>query len=347
MIKRSILIITFISVLISLWLYFLYGPSIETETKYIVRPGASMGLVIDDLHAKNIIKHPLLFRLFVRLKNNSQELKAGEYLFVKGASTSKILHQITTGTGLAFHTFTIIPGWNFKQLRQALSNHSDLKHEILALDDAVLMKQINAADVKGPEGLFYPDTYYFNEGSTDIALLKRAYLAMQQKLKILWAQRATDLPYKTAYEALIVASLIEKEAEQDAERPIIAGVILNRLKKEMLLQIDPTVIYGMKENFTGVIHRTDLRENTPYNTYVRKGLPPTPIAIPGLESLQAAMHPQKHGFYYFVLRNDGTHQFSKTLEEHNKAVLESRKTQSGFFNKELVRYYVSRSLGIF
>lgn len=334
-------LILLISIL-GMWINFRFFSLVTDEHgyKYTVRQGASMGSVVDELSLQNVIKHPVLFKLLVHIKNNAHELKSGEYLFPKGASASKILEQITTGTGILYHTFTIIPGWNFTELRKALSQTAELNHNTSHLSDDDIMHLLGPTGLK-PEGEFYPDTYYFSQGDTDLALLKRAYHAMQEKLNTLWEHRDPQVPYKTSYDALIVASLIEKEAHVELDRPLIAGVIVNRLKKDMLLQIDPTVIYGMGLRYNGVIHKTDLLENTPYNTYVRKGLPPTPIAIPGFTSLDAAMHPAKHEFYYFVVKGpyETSHQFSKTLEEHDRAIAESNK-RSWFFNTNLLQNHL-------
>jgi len=313
----------------------------EQGYKYTVRQGASMHSVIDELSLQGIIKHPSLFKLLVRIKDNAHELKSGEYLFPKGASATKILEQITLGTGALYHTFTIIPGWNFSELRKTLLQTAELDHDISHLSDDDIMRLLGSTGLK-PEGEFYPDTYYFSKGYTDLALLKRAHHAMQEKLKTLWEHRDPQVPYKTSYDALIVASLIEKEAEVEQDRFLIAGVIINRLNKEMLLQIDPTVIYGMGSRYNGIIHKSDLLEDTPYNTYIHKGLPPTPIAMPGLASLEAAMHPAKHEFYYFVVKGIGeaSHQFSKTLEDHYKAVVQSKKNHQWFFNEDLIQHHL-------
>lgn len=181
------------------------------------------------------------------------------------------------------------------------------------------MSRISSSDVD-PEGEFFPETYYYTKDVSDLVILKRAYDLMQSRLSEAWQMRAADLPYQNAYEALIAASLIEKEAYFASERPLIAGVLVNRLKKNMLIQFDPTVIYGLGLRYDGTIHKKDLLENTPYNTYVRKGLPPTPIAMPSMASIEAALHPDNTDYLYFVARKDKSHQFSKTLPEHHAAV---------------------------
>jgi UPF0755 protein len=325
------------------WVRFLFTPLVTDEQgyQYTVQPGATLKSVGDDLYFKNIIKDRVLFYLLVHLRRHGCHLKAGEYLFPKGTTPSTLLKQILTGSGLVYHKFTIVPGWSFRQLCAAMLQESHFHHLLQDLSGQALMKRLGSS-VQDPEGQFYPDTYYFVGGSSDVSLLKRAFQAMQEKLEAAWQGREAGLPLDTSYQALIIASLIEKETEYDVERPVIAGVIINRLRKKMLLQIDPTVIYGMGTRFDGTIHKKDLLENTRYNTYVHKGVPPTPIAVPGLESLMAVMHPQHHDYLYFVAKHgkDGPHQFSRTLAEHYVAVAASRKARQSFFNNALIRYYL-------
>jgi UPF0755 protein len=235
--------------------------------------------------------------------------------------------QMTTGKGLYYRLFTIVPGWSFTQLRRQLLLNKYLKHISQTYDDKQIMTELGNSSL-APEGEFYPDTYYYTRGVPDLVILKRAYQLMQLKLNEAWETRLPGLPYKDAYDALIVASLIEKEAYLNSERPVIAGVLINRLRKNMLLQIDPTVIYGMGDRYTGKIYKENLVENTPYNTYVHKGLPPTPIAMPSQASIEAAIHPQANDYYYFVAKGDGSHQFSKTLLDHNVAVQEAVKQRN-------------------
>jgi len=243
-----------------------------------------------------------------------------------------------------FHyTFTIIAGWNFKHIREVLEREPDLQHTSATMSDAAIMSYLGNPTMS-PEGRFFPDTYYYIKGSSDLLLLKRSFLKMQNKLNIAWTNREVGLPYQTQNEALTVASLIEKETALNKERPIIAGVILNRLKKDMLLQIDPTVIYAAGDRYNGTIYKTELQADSPYNTYKHKGLPPTPIAIPSMDSINAAMHPAHHNFYYFVAKNNPTevgHQFSATLAEHNVAVMAARQNQpkTEFFNNDLISSY--------
>jgi UPF0755 protein len=335
------LLLIFLAVSIA-WLNFLYSPLIKNEQgyKYTVQHGASFRSVSDDLYAKRIIIHPIFFNLLIRLRHDQGELKAGQYLFQKGTTPSKMLDQMVSGSGILYHTFVIVPGWNFKQLTAALLQESSLNHKLPTLTDTELMIRLNHPELS-PEGQFLPETYFFVEGSSDTAILKRAFKAMQDKLNIAWEQRASGLPFKNPYEVLIAASLVEKEAYLAAERPIIAGVLINRLRRDMLLQFDPTVIYGLGSGYDGMIHKEDLLRDTPYNTYIHKGLPPTPIAMPSFDAIKSVTHPEQNDYIYFVARNvGGSHQFSKTLEEHHIAVEAAEKTFPWFFNKELVRHYL-------
>lgn len=342
-IAKPILITFFILCLVFAvtWIHFLYTPLIKDQQgyKYTVEPGSSLKGVINDLSEKGIIRYPYYMQLLIRYRGDAPKLKAGEYLFPKGSTPSSILHQMVTATGLVYHAFTIIPGWNFKDVRHALSQENSLRHSLEQMTDQEIMTYLGQAGLM-PEGQFYPDTYYFAPGTMDTVVLKRAFQAMQTKFYVAWKSRSLNLPYKNPGEALIVASLIEKEAYFNDERAVIAGVLINRLRKDMLLQVDPTVIYGMGLRYTGKIHKEDLIENTPYNTYVHKGLPPSPIAMPSLSSIMAALHPENTSYLYYVARGDGSHQFSDTYIEHQAAVVEANKIIIGFFNENLVRHYL-------
>lgn len=329
------------------WLKFLYSPLIKDDQgyKYTVAHGASFRSVSDDLYAKNIVTNRLFFNLLIRLRRDGRDLKAGQYLFPKGTAPSKMLDQMASGTGILYHTFTIVPGWTFKQLTNALLQESHLNHKLLSLTDPQLMTLLGHPELN-PEGEFLPETYFFVDGSSDTAILKRSFKAMQDKLNMAWEQRASGLPYKNAYEVLIAASLVEKEAYLASERPIIAGVLVNRLRRDMLLQFDPTVIYGLGTRYDGVIHKEDLLQDTPYNTYLHKGLPPTPIAMPSFETIKAVTNPEQNNYIYFVARNvGGSHQFSETLDEHHAAVEAAEKINPWFFNSELVKRYLLSTSG--
>jgi len=338
-IVSTILLIILIGV-IGVWLKFLYTPLVTDEhgLKYTVREGTSIRAVINDLYVLNVVKHPSLFKFLVYIKGVAHQLKAGEYLFSKGSTPPKMLQQIITGAGMVNYTFMIVPGTTFREVRNNLLQNEHLKHTIDKLSDTELMSRLGQPNLK-PEGEFFPDTYFCIEGTEDIAILKRAFKAMQHKLDIAWQHRDSGLPFKTSYEALIAASIIEKEFYIKEELPKIAGVLVNRLRSGMLLQFDPTVIYGVGESYDGKIHRADLLSNNPYNTYVHKGLPPTPISMPSLASIEAMLHPMKHDYYYFVAQSIGVHQFSKQLAEHNKAVANAREMH-WFFNYSLARYYL-------
>lgn len=333
--------------LLSMWLYALYTPAVSQEGgyTYYLRPGASKRVVINDLSQAGIVKGSLVFSIYIYLHKNEQ-LKTGEYLFPKGSTLVSIWNQISHGSGLIQHPFMIIPGWTFAQLRNVMAQAPGLRHQTAGMNDRQIMTLLGHPELS-PEGQFYPETYFYTRDMTDLAMLKRAFDLMQIHLRDAWDKRAPGLPYKTSYEALTAASLIEKEAYLNSERPLIAGVLVNRIKKDMLLQIDATVIYGLGPKYDGKIHKADLKQDTVYNTYVHKGLPPTPIAMPGQSSLNAALHPQFHDFYYYVAKGDGSHQFSRTLREHNTAVHSVIKLRTGFFNETVVRRHMQNIINSF
>lgn len=336
----SILFICFC--LISFWTVFLFSSTVSEEdgVQYFLRPGTSPKTLVTDLTQQGIIKHPSLLLFYIHLKPH-QMLKTGEYLFPKGSSPHSIWRQVTEGTGLVYHSFTIIPGWSFNQLRHELAQTSGLRHISAKLGDKELMASLGYPNL-APEGEFFPETYNYTRGVSDLVILKRAIDLMQSRLNEAWESRAKDLPYKSPYEALIAASMIEKEAYLNVERPIIAGVLVNRLHKDMLLQFDPTVIYGLGERYTGKIHKENLLDNNDFNTYVHKGLPPTPIAMPSMTSIEAALHPEATKYLYFVARGDGSHQFSTSLIEHHVAVSSASKPhKTSFFNETLVQKYLN------
>ena len=230
----------------------------------------------------------------------------------------ELLDRLTRGD-VAQAEIRLIEGWTFAQFRAALNESADLRHDSVELDDAQILVQLDVPEEQ-PEGLFFPDTYLFARGSSDMAVLRRAYRGMQRHLKTEWEARNASLPYRTPYEALIMASIIEKETGLAAERDMIAGVLVNRLRIGMRLQADPTVIYGLGDAFDGNLKKKHLLEDGPYNTYTRAGLPPTPIAMPGLASLKSALRPAKTDSLYYVSRGDGSSHFSRNIDEHNRAV---------------------------
>ena len=266
-----------------------------------------------------MLREPLSFEVLARLLGQASDLKAGIYIIKNGTTPLVLLDQITSGTtGQAGVTF--IEGWTFAQMRQALNENDSVKHMTMSETDAQILKEIGAKETN-PEGLFFPDTYFFTPNTSDREILKRAYLTMQNKMDKAWLEKSEGLPYQSAYQALIMASIVEKETGRASERPQIAGVFINRLKVGMRLQTDPTVIYGLGERFDGNLRKQDLLTDTAYNTYTRDGLPPTPIAMPGLGAIHAALHPAPTKALYFVGKGDGSHAFSATLTEHNNAVI--------------------------
>lgn len=268
---------------------------------------------------------PLLFNLLARFTGKSGKLKAGSYELKPGTTPVRLIDQLVRGE-YAQESLTIIEGWTFRQMRQAIAGHKGLKHDTVGLSDSELMEKLGS-EYKQPEGLFFPDTYLFAKGSSELAIYKQAHTALLQHLGTAWAQRAPDLPYADQYQALTMASIVEKETGQKSERAMIASVFVNRLRLGMMLQTDPTVIYGLGEKFDGNIRKKDLETDTPYNTYTRNGLPPTPIALPGLQSLGAALAPAKSGALYFVSRGNGSSQFSDNLTDHNRAVNQYQRKQ--------------------
>ena len=290
----------------------------EEELVFAIEPGANIRSIARELTLAGIIEDPWLFVLMARLEGVETRVRAGEYRITAGATPGQILEQFARGSSIQYQ-FTVIEGWSFRQMLDALADDPIIVHTLAGKTDIEIMQAIGYPD-QHPEGRFFPDTYRFPRGTTDVDFLRRAYQVMQMHLDREWQQRSEGLPLQTAYEALILASIIEKETGAGFERPLIAAVFIERLKRNMRLQTDPTVIYGLGESFDGDIRFRDLRKDTPYNTYLRAGLPPTPIALPGLDSIRAALHPAESDALYFVSRGDGTHQFSRTLEEHNAAV---------------------------
>jgi len=286
--------------------------------EFSINPGSGVAASAQQMAAAGVPVNPTLFVLLARLTGDAGRIKAGSYELKPNTSPRGLLSQLVRGE-FAQEAVTIIEGWSFKQMRQAIGSHTRLKHDTVKLTDAELMAKIST-EYKDPEGLFFPDTYLFAKGSSEIEIYRRAHQAMLTHLNEAWEKRNKELPYKTPYEALIMASIVEKETGQKSERTMIAGVFVNRLRTGMLLQTDPTVIYGMGDAFVGKIAKKDLLTDTPYNTYTRGGLPPTPISLPGLQSLQAALAPAETPALYFVSRGDGTSQFSSNLPDHNRAV---------------------------
>ncbi|MBU2287043.1 MAG: endolytic transglycosylase MltG, partial [Gammaproteobacteria bacterium] len=261
---------------------------------------------------------PELLYLWFRVSGQDRQIRAGSYELESGVTPHLLLNILVRGKE-ATRSLVLVEGWHFRQVRAAMAKADQLKGDTVGLSDDELMARLGKPGLS-PEGRFFPDTYTYSKGSTDLALLQRAMRAMDKKLDAAWAARATDTPLKTADEALILASIVEKETGKAQERPEISAVFSNRLRVGMPLQTDPTVIYGLGERFDGNLRKKDLLADTPWNTYTRPGLPPTPIAMPGKDSLLAAVQPAKSKALYFVSRGDGTSQFSTSLDEHNRAV---------------------------
>jgi UPF0755 protein len=285
---------------------------------FTIVPGSGAHAAGQQIAEAGIPIQPLLFNLLARFTQKSSRLKAGAYELKPGTTPLRLIDQLVRGE-FAQEQLTIIEGWTFRQMRQAVAAHKGLKHDTIAMSDSELMALVSP-EFKAPEGLFFPDTYLFAKGSSELAIFRQAHTMLIAKLSEAWEKRDPNLPYKNPYEALTMASIVEKETGQKSERNMIAGVFVNRLRLGMLLQTDPTVIYGMGAKYDGKIRKKDLETDTPYNTYTRAGLPPTPIALPGVQSLTAALAPAKTGALYFVSRGNGTSQFSDNLTDHNRAV---------------------------
>ena len=290
------------------------------EPKVLVRvpTGASLKVAAQSLQAGGVQVSPWIISGVGRVAGLSTSIKAGSYEFDQGISLWALLRKLSSGDTSQGEVL-FVEGITFREMRARLNAQTDLIHSTQALSDQAIMARLGVADRK-PEGWFFPDTYRFDKRSEDIDVLARALAAMQKQLDTVWQGRETGLPLKTPYELLILASIVEKETGASADRPQIAGVFINRLRQGMRLQTDPTVIYGLGERFDGNLRKGDLQRDTPHNTYTRAGLPPTPICMPGLASLQAAAHPAKTDALYFVARGDGSSQFSATLDTHNQAV---------------------------
>ena len=284
-----------------------------------VRPGMGIGAIARELQRQpGLLRSTFYLEVYARSSGLAPRLKAGEYALVPGMTPRSLLERIATGQVIQY-PLTVVEGWNFRQLRQALAEHPKVVHTLQSLDDAAIMARLGRPGVH-PEGRFFPDTYHFPAGTRDEAFLQRALTAMDQRLAAIWDQRTPNLLLRDAEQALILASIVEKETGQAEERAQIAGVFIRRLQKDMPLQTDPTVIYGLGAAFDGDLRRQDLLTDTPYNTYTRKGLPPTPIALPGAAALLATVRPAAGDALYFVANGTGGHVFSATLDEHNLAV---------------------------
>lgn len=282
--------------------------------------GEPLSAVAGDLAGRGLLTHPRWLALYARYQGADSRVRAGEYAIEPGTTPRSLLQQFASGQ-VVQHAVTLVEGWTFRDVRRALGKSAMLRHTIDGKDDSQVMSLLGEGGT-APEGLFFPDTYLFSKGTSDVEVLRQARVRMQRELDAAWEARAADLPIGSPYEALVLASIVEKETANADERPRIAGVFVNRLRIGMRLQTDPTVIYGLGADFDGNLRRADLERDGPYNTYMRAGLPPTPIAMPGAAALQAAVRPDDRGELYFVATGlaDGTHHFSRTLAEHQAAV---------------------------
>jgi UPF0755 protein len=296
----------------------LHKPAVQQNLVIEIEKGDSFGKITQKLLTHNITVNPFWVKLIAYQQGVINNLKPGEYELTAGLTIPQILTIFAEGRAIRY-TITFPEGWSLKEILQAIAQTPSLKKNLANRLVAEISSQLGISETN-PEGWFFPDTYHFEKNATDVSILTRAHKKMQEVLLEEWEHREHDLPYKTPYEGLIMASIVEKETGIKSERAMIAGVFVRRLEKEMLLQTDPTVIYGMGDKYQGNIRANDLTTATPYNTYVIQGLPPTPIAMPGRDAIHAALHPDKDSSLYFVAKGDGSHQFSPTLAEHNKAV---------------------------
>jgi len=309
-----------VAILVYQLLRFQYGSVAlpQQPTVFLIRSGSNIKSIAQDLSMQKIINDPWLFILLAKVKGVETRVRAGEYQIETGMTADELLEKFIQGSALQY-SFTVIEGWSFRQMLAAIAEDPVIEHTLEGKSNQEIMTLVGYPE-QHPEGMFFPDTYRFPKGTSDVDFLRRAYQVMQKHLTREWNQRDSDLPLESSYEALILASIIEKETGAGFERPLISGVFIQRLKKNMRLQTDPTIIYGLGEKFDGDIRFRDLKKDTPYNTYLHAGLTPTPIALPGLEAIHAALHPAKTEALYFVSKGDGTHHFSATLDEHNTAV---------------------------
>lgn len=301
------------------WRYYNSALPMRSERVDVrVAHGAPARTIAGQLQAAGVEVETIAFVIAARAAGVSQSLRAGRYEIVRGTTLRQLLEKLRTGDVL-LERLTIVEGWTVGDLRAALALQPELRHDSEAMSNQQVLQAIGATETH-PEGLFAADTYLFDAGASDLEILRKAYRTQSARLQKAWEGRAPGLPYVSPYQALIMASIVEKETGQSTERERIAGVFVNRLRRGMLLQTDPTVIYGLGKRFDGNLRKRDLTADTPYNSYTRAGLPPTPIALPGRAAIEAALRPAATNELYFVARGDGTSQFSESLEQHNRAV---------------------------
>jgi peptidoglycan lytic transglycosylase G len=299
-------------------------PAPSLPLQFNIKSGSSLRAAAHHMAGAGVLRHPEVFVVLARLLGQAGKLKAGIYEIDRRVTPLELLRKITQGD-YTLAGITFVEGWTFRQMRNALDAHAAPNHDTRGLTDAEILKRLGITEASA-EGWFFPDTYYFSNGSSDLRILRRAHALMKSHLAAQWEKRAAKLPLASPYEALVLASIIEKETGRADERHLIAAVFVNRLRLGMKLQTDPTVIYGIGEGFDGNLRKGDLAADTPFNTYTRAGLPPTPIAMPGLASLTAAVSPAASDALYFVSKGDGSHHFSRSLGEHERAVTKYQKS---------------------
>lgn len=343
LISRSLMVILLLGFALVTFLFvdytrFLQTPMVieESSPTLVVKSGDSVGTLIKTFEANHLplaaespfskALGPYYFRYLAKSREQAHQLKIGEFALTKGMRPTEVLDLLVSGKTIAY-TVQFIEGWQFSQLRQTLANNTHIKQTLANVDDRQLLHELGISQYHHVEGLFFPDTYQFPQQTSDREILQQAYQLMQKNLDKAWQARDKNIQLQSPYELLILASIIEKETPLPAERPQVSGVFHRRLAKGMPLQTDPTVIYGMGSRYQGTIYRSDLKKDTPYNTYTRKGLPPTPIAMPSMASLMAAGQPDNGQALYFVADGKGGHRFSKTYQQHLKAVKAYRKQQ--------------------
>jgi len=306
------------------WVWFFRPLALPVSPfAFEVRAGSSFSTIARELATSGVIAYAEPLIALARLQGVDRAIKAGSYEFETGTTLPQLLAKLTQGD-VTQSSFVIMEGSTFSDLKRALKVNTNVKNTVLDSPDAELLAQVGVSEAS-PEGLFFPDTYYFAVGATDVSLLKRAYKAMDERLVAAWEKRSGGLPLASKYEVLVLASIVEKETGRGADRPLIASVFVNRLVKGMRLQTDPTVIYGLGSRFDGNLRKRDLEADTPWNTYTRDGLPPTPIAYPSQAAIDAVVQPPRSDFFYFVARGDGSSQFSANLDDHNRAVARFQK----------------------
>ena len=299
---------------------FLETPvNIKQDVVFTIESGMSFSALNKKLISENIINESRYLELLARHSKRANKIKSGEYKLMPGILPDELLNIFVSGKVVQY-SMTLVEGWQIHEMLEAIKSNDVLEKELTTYDPEKLLAELAYPELVA-EGLFFPDTYHFPRGTSDIEFLKRSYQRLQQVLEQEWQNRAEDLPYKTPYEALIMASIVEKETGLASERAKIAGVFVRRLNKNMKLQTDPTVIYAMGRQFDGNIRKKDLKIDSPYNTYRYKGLPPSPISLVGREAIHAALHPEDGKELYFVAKGDGSHYFSENLAEHNRAVV--------------------------